>query len=158
MITFNFHYCTGLSNETVNLVSEELNKTEAESALLCIILILACVLSLSVITSLYLEISKKAVERSTGKGVLLGKKIVNFLIVVIIRKSNRGTTFLYSIFYLVLGLSTAFTTSNCLQKFGYYSCAPWQLLVFRGIFQIFLMMICRSVLMIQEFRHEVINR
>ena len=83
-ITLNFCYCSGLSNETVNLVSEELNKTEAESALLSIILILACVLSLSILTSLYLEISQKSVERCTGKGVLLGKIIINSIIIVII--------------------------------------------------------------------------
>ena len=83
-IAFNFFYRSGLSNETIDLVSEELNKTEAESALLSIILILACVLYLSTLTSLYLELSKKSVERNTGKGVLLGKIIINFIIIVII--------------------------------------------------------------------------
>ena len=72
LIIFIFIYYSGLSNETLLITSEKLNHNDEKSSLLSVILLLSCILSLSVLTSLYLEVGKKATETSTSKGVFLG--------------------------------------------------------------------------------------
>ena len=74
LIIFILLYFSGISNETLTITSEELNYNKEQSSLLSVILLLSCVLSLSVLTSLYLEVGKKATETSTSKGVFLGNK------------------------------------------------------------------------------------
>ena len=58
----------------------------------------------------------------------------------------------------VISCSASFTISNALQKFGHHSCAPWQFLVYRGVFQIAVMLLFRCTTLIEKLRKQVCRK
>ena len=54
-----------------------------------------------------------------------------------------------------MACSATFTVSNALQKFGHHSCAPWQFLLYRGVFQIGVMMLFRFWSLFEQIQRQV---
>ena len=61
--------------------------------------------------------------------------------------------FIYT--FSVLACSLSFTISNALQKFGHHDCAPWQLLIYRGVFQTAIMMLFRGISIARQILEQV---